>query len=527
MSTQSTPVETVGGTGWLSALLHARRFPLRMRAARKGNPSLVLISPEHSIRNLWTLREVGELIGKGVASYPLALPHLAAMTPSHWDVRLIDEEMDPVPIGERPDLVGVTAMATNVKRAYEIADAFRKDGVPVVMGGPFTTLDWQGSLAHADAVVVGEAEGIWERLLRDFEAGKLEQVYRSNELPDISRLRPPRWDLVDTRRILGINVQVSRGCPNGCEFCCVSRMFGKRQRYRDLDSVIDEIRSLPLKQLSFVDDNLTSNKKYARELMRRLKPLGTSWNCLAGVDVADDESLLRDMAEAGCNSILIGFESLNQAGVAEARKTHRRKAYGPAIERVHAAGIHVIGAFVVGFDSDTTETFDQIVQFSRAHNLSYVMLNILTAFPGTSLHARMSSEGRLIDLEPEFLNGLFPTIRHPEMTSDELRDRYWETLELLYSSDELRPKALAVLGNGKFIERTTGIGLGDKVRGTAAILRSYLFTKDPSRRRLFLELMALKKQGTAPTGVVIEYLLFLAAARLYLDRMLPERGGNR
>ncbi len=497
-----------------------------MRARSTGRPSLLLVSPAHASRNLWTLKEVGELIGKGVASYPLALPYLAAMTPEHWDVRLVDEEMDPVPVGERPDLVGVTAMATNVGRAYEIADAFRRSGVPVVMGGPFTTLDWQGSLAHADAVVVGEAEGIWGRLLRDFEARKLGQVYRADDLPDISMIPPPRWDLVDTGRILGINVQVSRGCPNGCEFCCVSNMFGRRQRYRDLGSVIDEIRSLPLRQLSFVDDNLTSNKRYARDLMARLEPLGTSWNCLAGVDVADDESLLEDMAEAGCNSILIGFESLGRAGRAGARKRHGRvEDYGPAIERIHAAGMHVIGAFVIGFDSDTPGTFDRIVEFARLHGLSYVMLNILTAFPGTALHARMSGEGRLLDLEPELLNGLFPTIRHPVMTPEQIRSRYWETLERLYSCDELRPKALAVLGNGRFLSRKTGVGFGEKARGTAAILENYLLSGDRAARRLFLDLFSLRRKGLTPTEVIVEYLLFVAAARLYIHRTMPGKGG--
>jgi radical SAM superfamily enzyme YgiQ (UPF0313 family) len=498
-----------------------------MRTKLTARPSLLLVSPAHAVRNLWTLKEVGELLGKGVTSYPLALPYLAALTPPHWDVTLIDEEMDPVPIGERPDLVGVTAMATNVRRAYEIADAFRRDGVTVVMGGPFTTLDWRTSLAHADAVVVGEAEGLWEKLLRDFEAGKLEQVYEADGLPDISRLSLPRWDLVDTRKILAINVQISRGCPNACEFCCVTRMFGSRQRYRDVDNVIAEIRSLPMKQVSFVDDNLTSNKRYARELMARLKPLGVTWNCLAGVDVADDEALLQDMAAAGCTSILIGFESLDRAGLAQARKRRERvEDYGPAIERVHAAGIHVIGAFVAGFDSDTLDTFDGIEEFARAHDLSYVMLNLLTAFPGTVLHARMAEQGRLLDLEPEQLNGLHPTIRHPAMTPGEMRDRYWKTLARLYSYEELRPKALAVIGNGKFRARKTGVGLDAKVRGTVAIARSYLLTRDRVRRRLLVDLMSLTRKALAPADVIVEYLLFVAAANLYLSRTMPGRRGE-
>lgn len=490
-------------------------------SAKARTYSLLLISPRHAYRNFWTLKEVAELLHKEVTAYPLALPTLAAMTPDHYDITLVDEEFEEVPLRSRPDLVGISAMTTNITRAYELADSFRSAGVPVVMGGAHTSMVYEESLEHSDSVVVGEAEGLWEQLLEDFEAGKMESVYKSDKPADVNRTPPPRWDLVDTDKLLCCNVQISRGCPNACEYCCVTETFGSKQRYRDIDNVIDEISALPTKQISFVDDNFASRKKYARELLERLKPLGVSWNCLAGLSVADDVELLQEMADAGCNSIVIGFETLDPSNISEVRKNKSRfQKYKQAVDRIHGVGIHVIAAFIVGFDADTLETYDHIYEFAVENNISYVMLNILTVFPGTGLYERMKEEGRLVDVSPECLNGMFPSMKYKNMSRVEIFNKYYQTLERIWSFEDLRKKGLAVFGDGSFRNREVVVGLKDKIQGSLTILKHYFLTFDrnASRRRMFLDLVKLAKKDVVDVSIIVEYLLFVAAANVYVEK---------
>ena len=235
----------------------------------------------------------------------------------------------------------------------------------------------------------------------------------------------PRWDLVRTRAVMALGVQASRGCPYGCEFCLVRHIFGPKQRYRDLDNLVEEIRSAGGRaifvatntdHITFVDDNLTSNKPYARELMRRLKPLKVSWMCQASLDVCEDEGLLKAMSAAGCTSMLLGIESLNPESLKETRKLQNRvERYAEGIRRVHRQGIHVI-----------------------ANQVSLIMLNILTATPGTDLFRRMEQTGRLSVIDPDLLNGMYPTLRFRNMSQTEVFERYFHTLERMFDYGEVR-----------------------------------------------------------------------------------------
>jgi len=482
---------------------------------------LYLVNPKRTYRYLWDFKEVCAIMRRRTAVPPLALPTIAAFTPARYDVRIIDEEIEPLDPERipRPHIVGITAVVSNIRRAYAIADCYRAQGVTVVMGGAQVSFHVEESLEHCSAVVVGEAEGAWERLLADFEQGRLGTRYKADAPPPYKTSPMPRWDLVDTRKVMALPVQVSRGCPYRCDFCLVRNMFGPHQRYRDVDDVVREIRSLPKKQLSFIDDNLTGNKAYAKELMARLKPLKVWWMCQASIEAAYDDELLRDMAEAGCTSILFGIESLNPKALAEIGKKHNDVSrYEEAIRRVHAAGIMVVGAFVVGFDADTAEVFDQVHEFIVRNNLTYVMFNVLTAFPGTDLHERMRRTGRLSLLEPEMCNGIYPTMRYMHLSQVELYERYFATLERIFDYEGVRRRALPVLGNGAFRRFNAGeVGLRDKLVSVVHLLRTYLFSRDPARRRLFLSLVRLGASGRTSMGVVVEFLLFIASFHGYLD----------
>lgn len=490
-----------------------------------SRPRLLLVSPRHDHRNLWALKEVGQMLGKPVATVPLALPLLAALTPAPWDIRIVDEEMDPVPLRERFDLVGITAISTNASRGFAIADAFRAAGVRVVMGGPYVSCRIDDALRHVDAVVVGEAEETWAPLLADVAANRLQRVYRAPRLPPAELIPAPRWDLVDTRRLMGLNVHVSRGCPHHCDFCLVHNLYGRRPRYRPVEAVAAEIAGLPLKTLSFVDDNLTAVKPYARDLMARLKPLHVQWSGLASLEVTRDAALLRDMAEAGCNSLVLGFESLTPEGLAEAKKTQFQiDEYRRGVDALHTAGIHCIGAFVLGFDADTPASFQAVRDFARETGLSYLMLNVLTVFDGTDLERRISAEGRRIPLPPSFQNGVFPNKVSTGMTEREVFDHFIDLMAGAYSWEDLRLKSRLAFGKGGFtLRHPGGPPLRSKVRLTLRLLRAFLFTRDRAKRALFLDLFRMGRAGVMTMEAVAQYLMMVSAFRRYVDEHLRDR----
>jgi radical SAM superfamily enzyme YgiQ (UPF0313 family) len=468
---------------------------------------------------MWALKELGGLLRKRSATIPLALPVLAALTPDGYDVTLVDEESSRIDFSRRHDIVGISSIVTNTARAYELAARFREAGSHVVLGGPYTSLNHEESLPHADTVIVGEAEELWPRFLRDFEAGAPLPLYQADRVPSIARQPIPRWDLIDTSRCLALNVQVSRGCPNGCDFCCVTRMFGGKQRFREIDNVIAEIEALPLRQISFVDDNFTSDKAYTRALVARLKPLEISWNCLCGNDVADDPALLAEMADAGCHTILVGFESLDPESLAIARaKRDAVGRYRQVVETINRAGIHVTGAFIVGFDQDTVEAFDRILDFYLSTDISYVMLNILTAFPGTRLHDAMLREGRALEIPSRFLTGVFPSIRYTNIGPEEIFRRNLRTYERIYSWDVVARKMDRIFASGNYTHPRHGIGFWPKVYGMASVLRRFLLSRDPAKRRLIRDVFGRIRRNEIDPNHVFEYLFFIEAANDYIAR---------
>jgi radical SAM superfamily enzyme YgiQ (UPF0313 family) len=490
----------------------------------KRRYTLVLINPKRRLRYFWDFKELCQVMGKKAPVPLLSLPTIAAMTPAHYDIHIFDEEAEDIDFSLQPDIVGITALGNTVKRGYEIADRFRQKGVTVVMGGPQVSFNVEQSLEHADAIVIGEAEGAWQECLQDFEGGKVKQIYKNASVCDFKKSPIPRWDLIRTNRFMAIPVQVSRGCPYKCEFCAVRNLMGKKHRYREIDDVITEIKALPKRQLTFADDNLTANKKYAHELMEKLKPLKISWMCQASVDLCEDEALLTKMAEAGCTSILIGIESLDDASLQETHK-HQNKTekFEQGIKTIHDHGIHVIGSFIVGFDSDHLDAFDKIYDFTIKNPITMVSLNILTAYPGTDLYERMKRDGRINAVDTDML-GIYPTMRFKNVSQAEMFKKYFSILEKMFSYEVVLQKAGKTLGNGRFIHyNEADISILDKVRSTAILFRQYLETNDSAKKELYRLLFGLVRQKKVPVGNVIEYLLLVMSFNGYLTTTAAHR----
>ncbi|MBD3239420.1 MAG: radical SAM protein, partial [Chitinivibrionales bacterium] len=456
-------------------------------------PLLLLVNPRQTLRHYSVQFGLARLVGRRSIMPSLVLATLAAHTPDHWDIRILDEEVEKIPDDLKPDLVGITALTNTVDRAYELCLLFRRRGARVVLGGPHASYAVQETLLHANAVVVGEAETIWAQVLEDCETQTMRRVYQGDGPFALETQRMPRWDLVDTAQYVSLPVQASRGCPYSCDFCLVARMFGRKMRFRAIDSVIDEIKSLPLKRIFFVDDNFTINRRFANELIERLAPLGVSWSCQASIDIADDEALIRRMADAGCGQVLIGFESLNPESISETHKSqNRRERYERAIERIHGMGMHVIGSFIIGFDHDTIEELDRILDFCDSTGLCFVSINVLGANPGTALYERLEAEGRLRDVPNEWRGGMMPVIEYMRITQRDALVEFSRALRKLFSYEAIGRRAKLLFGNGTFTRHhgDDDVSGGRKALTTLHLVRHFLFSRDKAKRRLFLWMLS-------------------------------------
>jgi len=339
---------------------------------------------------------------------PLGVMQVAGCTPAHHEVVIRDESLERLDFDAATDLVGISVMTPTAPRAYEIAREFRARGVPVVLGGVHPAMVPEEAEQNADCIVIGEAESAWPALLEDFEHGRLAPRYRGDRKRPLSSDHPrPRRDLIEGKGYAPVHfVETTRGCSHACEFCSVTSYWGGRYRSRSIDDVVDELRGLrPLtgriismkNVVFFVDDNIASNRDYAAELFTAIRPLGITWLGQASVEIADDAELLRLASASGCRGLLVGFESVNAANQEFCRKLSSVKRYRRAIRNIHAAGIGIEGSFIVGFDHDDERTFSSIYSFAVETRLDSVYLGVLTPYPGTVLHRRMSRAGRLLD----------------------------------------------------------------------------------------------------------------------------------
>ncbi len=331
---------------------------------------------------------------------PLQLGLLAAMAPPGVEVTLADDRCEPVPFDEPFDLVALTVETFTARRAYEIADAFRARGVPVVLGGFHPTLAPAEAAAHADALVTGDAESAWPGLLRDAAAGALRPRYEGVPgVPQPGGLRPRR-DLFRGRGYLPITLlQFGRGCRNACSYCAITRFFGATHRGRPVGDVVAEIEAQERRLLFFVDDHIAADRDAALALFRALVPLRVRWVSQVGVEAADDPELLDAMAASGCLGNVVGFETLDPRGLAEWGKATNLRGfdrYGRAVARFKARGLLTWAAFLLGHDHETPGSLRETLAFARAHRFTFAAFNVLTPYPATPLHGRLAAAGRLL-----------------------------------------------------------------------------------------------------------------------------------
>ncbi len=410
----------------------------------------------------------------------LTLPALKALTPKEWDVRIVDELVEDVDLDTPCDVVGITAMGPQIKRAYELADGFRARGRKVVLGGKWVSLAApEASLAHADAIVVGEAETVWPRVLADLAAGRSDGVYKAERFIDLGGTRTrslgsrpvstkpeERYDTfskIDYRDLALIRwdrwkksplyrvyfhwpLMFSVGCPHPCTYCAVQTFYERSYRTRAIDAVIEDVRRIKAlggKNLLFLDDNPIANVEAAKELFRRLIPEKIKWTSQCTIEIARDEELLDLAARSGCVALSIGLESDDQQVLDGLRKGFNRPSrYEEDFRRLRAKGIQVIALMMLGMDGQDAHVFDRTIERLERDGVALVKLFTPAPYPGTRYHEEMTQAGRILDDDWGGYDYGSLLIEPTHMTPAELREGFDRAYKRFYGLPSIAKRML-------------------------------------------------------------------------------------
>ena len=350
------------------------------------------------------------------------MPYLAALTPPEWQVAHVDEEAEEIDFAAQADLVGITFHTPSASHAYDIADRFRARGIPVVLGGPHVTLVPEEAAQHADAIFIGEAEGLWQQFLADFQTGRSKKFYQQTTIPTLEGIPQARKDLFHRKDYTNGVLFATRGCPNACDFCTLAVMYRRKLRKRPVAEAAAEYGSFPGKIIIFWDDNIAGDLEYAKALFRAIAPYKKWWSSQASIHAGQDEEFLELAAKSGCKQLFLGLESISQASLDEAHKRFNQvEDYSRIIERIHSYGIAVQAGIVFGFDCDTPSIFSETLDFLEQAGVQNATFNILTPFPGTALYQKLEAQGRILTRDWDRYNSRADVVFQPKnMSCEEL-----------------------------------------------------------------------------------------------------------
>ncbi len=409
---------------------------------------------------------------------PLSMSILAARTPADVEVSFFDDKVEQIPHDDTPDLVALTVETFTARRAYELADAYRERGVTVVMGGYHPSFMPDEALQHADAIVVGDAEGVWENLLQEFKQGKLQRIYSGSNHQPLNNYIMDRSIFKNKRYVPVELVQFGRGCRFNCDFCSIQSFYNGETRTRSLSDLIAEIEALPKNRLLFfVDDNLFNARDTLDRLLKAMTPLKRRWSCQISIDVARDDKLLDMLAEAGCIFALVGFESLSEENLKQMGKSWNRVAgdYREVVKKFHHRGMAVYGTFVFGYDHDTEETIRRSLAFALESRLEIANFNPLTPTPGTPLYERLEREGRLLFpqwwLDPNYRYG-DPIFVPKSISPERFTQCCFEAKQTFYSWRSITTRLLTSRA-GFNLFRTSIVGLANVVSRREVYQKQY------------------------------------------------------
>jgi radical SAM superfamily enzyme YgiQ (UPF0313 family) len=451
---------------------------------------LLLVNPRFP-ESFWTFKWAIDRVlpGRRATNPPLGLATLAALCPPDWEVTIVDENVETLPLAPQADIVGVCGMGVQVPRQIELLGYYRSRGHFTVAGGSYASLCPERYAGIADTVVAGESEYLWPRFCADFANGAQQPLYKEEGTVALTDSPVPRFDLLKLDRYSMASMQFSRGCPYRCEFCDIIVMFGRRPRTKRLDQIgreLDALRAQGVRRVFFVDDNLIGDRPQAKALLAYLAQYQErhgyrfSFGTEASLNLARDDELLRLFRAAGFSWVFIGIETTDEASLLEARKGQNTGGDILAdVHRIYANGIEVLAGFIVGFDQDTLDTFERQRAFIMASGIQSAMIGLLQALPRTPLYERLAREGRLREMGKDCDNTVSGTNVAPlNMDYAQMVSRY----EALYG------------------ELLADSAIGERIRNKRRHLRNPLYSGSFRPRETLTIVWRLLARGIAPGG---------------------------
>jgi radical SAM superfamily enzyme YgiQ (UPF0313 family) len=357
----------------------------------------------------------------------LALLTIANLTPKEHEVIIKNENVEKIDFDEPVDLAAITVTVDVMNRAVEISKEFQKRNVTVIAGGIHITADPEGALNSFDAICVGMAERVWAKILKDKENDSLKKIYYDMENVDGKEIVSPDYNIIDNKKYLYTNIiSTSRGCPFECDFCYNScKNVLKTYINRPIDDVIKDIKALKTRHIMFIDDNFIGNPKWTKKLLEEIKPLKLKWNAAVTSNIVDMPELLDEMKLSGCQSLFIGFESINSKSIDSVHKVQNSvKKYEKLADEIHKRGIMINASFVFGLDEDETTVFKNTLDWIVRNKIETVTSHILTPYPGTKLYSSLKEENRIADYNLSNYNTAHVVYKPRNMTSEELYNGY-------------------------------------------------------------------------------------------------------
>jgi radical SAM superfamily enzyme YgiQ (UPF0313 family) len=396
---------------------------------------------------------------------PLGLATLAAYHDPEDEITLQDEHVEPLSDDDSPDLVVIQVYITSAHRAYELADHYRRRGAYVCLGGlHVTSLPMEAAL-HADSIFIGPGEDTWPTFLADFKAGEPRSVYVST-VRTLENAPPPRRDLIKRHLYLVPNsIVVSRGCPHHCDFCYKDAFFSGGKSFYTLavDRALAEIDRLSGRHLYFLDDHLFGNPHFASALFEGMRGMGRLWQAAGTINSILGSDLIERAAVSGLRSLFVGFETLSPNSL----KTHNKvqnlnRDYDAAIRRLHSLGVMVNGSFVFGMDGDDQTVFDRTVEWGINQGIETATFHILTPYPGTALHDRISAEGRILSNDWDLYDTRHVVFQPSGMTGEALQKGYWDAYREFYRWKNILQSARAQEGLEEQLRHLAYVGAWKK-----------------------------------------------------------------
>lgn len=419
----------------------------------------------------WNLKHILRFVSRKSLLPPLGLLTVAAMLPDSWNIKVVD--MAVTKLGDedivRADMVFISGMYVQGRSVRKIVDRCKELGVVTVGGGPLFTVETE-SFDDVDHLVLGEAEITLPMFLEDLAGGGAKHIYTSTEFADIRKTPPPRWDLIDINKYVSMGLQYSRGCPFGCDFCEVTKLFGHRMRLKSPRQLIAEFESLYkagwIGSVFVVDDNFIGNKAVVK---KAILPAMTEWmkerdypfflNTQVSINIADDEELMSMMSQAGFEKVFIGIETIDDQSLQECSKVQNiNRDMVACVKKIQSFGLEVQGGFIVGFDSDKASVFEDMINFIQSSGILTAMVGLLSAPKGTELYNRLAAENRLLETGPcedDEYKVSFVT----KMDAEDLEIGYKRVLSAIYSPQLYYRRTMTMLKNYNLRKKKTRIRL--------------------------------------------------------------------